>query len=44
MWKAEDAKNPGKDYGTEVEGKWYWYESWIKRCLELCEAAGDRYR
>ncbi|MDE0084280.1 MAG: DUF3644 domain-containing protein [Candidatus Poribacteria bacterium] len=44
MWKAEDAKNPGKGYGVEVEGKWYWYESWIKRCLELCEAAGDSYR
>ena len=44
MWKAEDAKNPGKGYGVEVEGKWYWYESWVKRCLELCEAAGDLYR
>ena len=44
MWKAEDAKNPGKGYGVEVEGKWYWYESWIQRCLELCKAAGDLYR
>lgn len=44
MWKAEDAKNLDKGYGVEVEGKWYWYESWIERCLELCEAAGDRYR
>ena len=44
MWKAEDAKNPCKGYGVEVEGKWYWYESWIKRCIKLCEDAGDRYR
>ena len=44
MWKAEDAKNPGKGYGIEVEGKWYWYESWIERCLELCEDADDLYR
>ena len=44
MWKAEDAKNPNKGYGIEVEGQWYWYESWIERCLELCEAAGDHYR
>ena len=44
MWKAEDAKNPSKGYGIEVEGQWYWYESWIERCLELCEAARDRYR
>ena len=43
MWKAEDAKNPSKGYGIEVEGQWYWYESWVKRCLELCEDAGDLY-
>ncbi len=44
MWKEEDAKNPSKGFGIEVEGKWYWYQSWIDRCLELCETAGDRYR
>lgn len=44
MWKAEDAKNPGKGYGVEVQGVWYWYQSWIDRCVELCEAAGDEYR
>ena len=44
MWQAENAKAPNKGYGVEVEGQWYWYESWIKRCLELCEAAGDLYR
>ena len=44
MWKTEDAKNPNKRFGIEVEGRWYWYESWIDRCIELCEAAGDQYR
>lgn len=44
MWQAEDAKDPNKGYGVEVEGQWYWYKSWIKRCLELCEAAGNLYR
>lgn len=44
MWKAEDAKNPAKGYGVEVEGVWYWYESWIKRCVELCGQAGAKYR
>lgn len=44
MWKDEDAKNPAKGYGVEVEGAWYWYESWIKRCIELCGQAGTRYR
>jgi hypothetical protein len=44
MWKAEDAKNPARGYGVDVAGTWYWYESWVKRCIELCEAAGDRYK
>jgi hypothetical protein len=44
MWKSEDAKNPAKGYGVQVEGSWYWYESWIKRCIELCEEAGESYR
>lgn len=44
MWKSEDAKNPGKGFGVEVQGTWYWYQSWVDRCIALCEAAGDRYR
>jgi hypothetical protein len=44
MWKSEDAKNPGKGFGVEVQGAWYWYQAWVDRCIELCKAAGDRYR
>lgn len=44
MWKADNAKEPGKGYGVQVEKAWFWYEPWIKRCIELCEKAGDRYR
>lgn len=44
MWKAEDGKNRAKGYGVDVRGTWYWYENWVKRCIELCEAAGDTYR
>lgn len=44
MWKSEDAKNPGKGYGVHIAGTWYWYESWVNRCLELCQTAGDKYR
>ncbi len=43
MWKAEDAKNPGKGYGVDIRGTWYWYQSWVDRCLVLCKAAGRRY-
>lgn len=44
MWKAEDAKNSAKGFGTNVEGSWFWYYSWVKRCIELCEASGAQYR
>lgn len=44
MWRSEDAKNPAKGYGVDVEGVWYWYDSWIKRCIELCRQAGAEYK
>lgn len=44
MWKAEGAKNPIKGYGVDVQGTWYWYQSWVDKVIELCEQAGDRYR
>jgi hypothetical protein len=43
MWKAENAKDTSKGYGTEIQGAWYWYQSWIDRCIELCRAAGEKY-
>lgn len=44
MWKSEDAKVPAKGYGVGVENSWFWYESWVKRCIELCQGAGDKYK
>jgi len=43
MWRDEDARNPAKGFGVEIQGAWYWYENWIKRYIELCKVAGDRY-
>ena len=43
MWKVEDAKNPGKGYGVDVQGVWYWYQSWIDRCIDLCERDPVKY-
>jgi hypothetical protein len=37
MWQNEDAKNPGKGYGAEVAGTWYWYQSWVDHCIDLCK-------
>jgi len=44
LWRAEDAKNPAKGYGVDVQGTWYWYQSWVDRVIQLCERAGDKYR
>ncbi|MGJ7521757.1 DUF3644 domain-containing protein [Variovorax sp. LT1P1] len=44
MWRAENAKDPAKGFGAQVEGAWYWYDTWIARCIELCTAAGDQYK
>lgn len=44
FWRAEDAKNVARGFGVEVAGTWFWYESWVKRCIELCAAAGTTYR
>lgn len=44
FWKSENAKNPAKGFGTEVQGIWYWYQNWVDRCIEHCQEAGDRYR
>lgn len=44
MWKSEKAKDPGKGFGVDIQGSWYWYESWVDRCLQLCQEAGNKYR
>ena len=44
LWKSMDAKNPAKGYGTLVEGKWYWYEGWIKKVREHCIANQARFQ
>lgn len=44
MWQTEDAKNPAKGYGVEVQGTWYWYQSWVDRAIELCRKGSARYR
>jgi hypothetical protein len=43
MWKAENAKDPSKGYGVGVQGTWYWYETWVNRCTELCEKSPEKY-
>lgn len=44
MWKAQDAKKEGKGFGVNIAGVWYWYQSWIDRCIELCRESGETYK
>ncbi len=44
MWKAEDAKNPAKGYGVDIQGSLYWYQAWVDHCIQLCQGAGTKYR
>lgn len=44
MWRAEDAKSPSKGYGVKVANAWYWYDNWVQRCIELCTAAGGKFK
>jgi hypothetical protein len=44
MWQSQEAKKPGKGYGVDVAGTWYWYDSWVNRCIELCKEQGDKFK
>jgi len=45
LWKAIDAKNPGKGFGTMVaDGHWYWYERWVQLVREHCAENPSRYK
>ena len=29
FWKSIDARKPGKGYGVQIPGAWYWYEAMV---------------
>lgn len=37
LWKALDAKNTKFQFGTSVEGSWFWYESWLNEVRKHCQ-------
>lgn len=44
LWKALDAKNTDKGFGTVVAGvSWHWYEKWVDTVIKHCTEAGDTY-
>ena len=44
LWKQEDGKNLAFGYGTEVEGSWFWYETWVEKVRDYCTSRGDEFR
>jgi hypothetical protein len=44
LWKALDAKNPGKGYGVQLENTWYWYDRWVDVVRQHCRENRDKYR
>lgn len=44
LWKAKQAKKEKGRYGTEIQGKWYWYQTWVDEVRAHCEANADKYR
>ena len=42
LWKALDAKKPGRGYGTTVGTEWFWYQRWIDEVLAQCARVGER--
>ena len=44
LWQDKDAKNPGKGLGTNVEGSWFWYESWLEQVREHCNTNEASYK
>ncbi len=44
LWKQMDAKNPGKGFGVEVVGTWYWYESWLDEARKHCRENSGQYQ
>ena len=44
LWQENEGKNPINNFGTIVEGKWYWYENWVKIVDEHCSHNKDFYK
>lgn len=36
LWQKLDGKNPGKGYGYELGGRWFWYGRWVDVVRQHC--------
>jgi len=44
LWKAKDARNPKYQFGVQVEGAWFWYETWVTEVRKHCQAKEVLYK
>lgn len=36
LWKSKNARNPKFQFGTFVEGQWFWYDNWLSEVRKHC--------
>jgi hypothetical protein len=44
LWKTRDGKNPRHQWGVQVEGTWFWYESWLEEVRKFCRENEALYK
>jgi hypothetical protein len=44
LWKGTDARNPKFHFGVNVEGTWFWYESWMTAVRKYCTENGTIFK
>jgi hypothetical protein len=44
LWKAKDARDPKYQFGVQVEGSWFWYETWVTEVRKYCQQNEIAYK
>ena len=44
LWQRNDAKDPAKGLGVQVEKTWYWYEAWLDKVREHCKQNAAKFK
>lgn len=44
LWKGKDAKNAKYQFGVQVEGTWFWYETWVTEVRKHCQENAPMYK
>ena len=44
LWKRKDARNAKYQFGVQVEGTWFWYDTWLTEVRNHCQGNAAFYR